>query len=396
MLADWTPLGDALMRGDETAVASLLKGGASPNERWLDARRKGRGFAPLEYAVYRDFGAAVALLLAAGADETKEFDSRGQRHTALSFAEARHKTAALQALQTHAAAAAASAPARGGKGSAVLARGSAALAAARASGTDAKPKSPQMSTKSPQTSQQWLTSQQSSGRGSAGGAPSVSPRTGPKNAAAAINYGELKLGEEIGKGAYGRVVKALYGDRAVACKVMSLDMKDEKEQEQLRREIQLQFTAKHPHIVEMIGISKDPDRNLVIVLELVEGPGDLLALLKNAAVTIDWPTRVRMARELSSAVAFMHGRNVLHRGTSVLFFSSSFADVEQISSRRTFSSTMRCTSNCAILGSLVRRRPEAGRRPCWARLTTAPRSCCLESRTTPRRMCLLLACWCWR
>jgi hypothetical protein len=40
-------------------------------------------------------------------------------------------------------------------------------------------------------------------------------------------------------------------------------LKDEKEQEQLRREIQLQFAAKHPNIVEMIGLSKDADKNLV-------------------------------------------------------------------------------------------------------------------------------------
>jgi serine/threonine protein kinase len=62
----------------------------------------------------------------------------------------------------------------------------------------------------------------------------------------------------------------------------------------------------------MVGLSKDPDKNLVIVMELVEG-GDLLALLRNAAEPLDWPLRVRMARELASAVAFLHARNVVHR-----------------------------------------------------------------------------------
>lgn len=93
--------------------------------------------------------------------------------------------------------------------------------------------------------------------------------------------------------------------------VMSM-VKDEKEQEQLRREIQLHHTAKHPNIVEMLGITKDPERNLVLVMELVEG-GDLLTMLKNSKVTLDWPTRIRMAKEVASALAFLHSKGVLHR-----------------------------------------------------------------------------------
>lgn len=115
-------------------------------------------------------------------------------------------------------------------------------------------------------------------------------------------------------GAYGKVLQATYGGRQVACKVMSM-LKDEKEQEQLRREIQLQFANKHPNIVEMIGLSMDAEKNLVIVLELVEG-GDLLSLLKNAAVALEWPLRARMAREVSGALGFLHSRNVVHRDLS--------------------------------------------------------------------------------
>jgi serine/threonine protein kinase len=47
-------------------------------------------------------------------------------------------------------------------------------------------------------------------------------------------------------------------------------------------------------------------------MELVEG-GDLLSLLKNVAVVLEWPLRARMAREIAGAIAFLHGRNVVHR-----------------------------------------------------------------------------------
>lgn len=152
----------------------------------------------------------------------------------------------------------------------------------------------------------------------------------------------------------GQVLEGTYGGRKVACKVMSM-LKDEKEQEQLRREIQLQFSAKHPNIVEMIGLSKDAEKNLVIVMELVEG-GDLLTLLKNASVTLEWPLRARMAKEIAGAIAFLHARNVVHRDLSetgkrkTVFFFFFPCNLETIcKSRKTFWWTVKITSNCATL-----------------------------------------------
>jgi hypothetical protein len=48
----------------------------------------------------------------------------------------------------------------------------------------------------------------------------------------------------------------------------------------------------------MVGLSKDPIKNLVIVMELVEG-GDLLALLRNAAEPLDWRLSPRPQRRAS-------------------------------------------------------------------------------------------------
>ncbi len=288
-LSDWTPLARSVLARDTTGVATLLAAGASPNERFLDAKRKGRGFFPLEYAVYLDAGPVVEALVRGGAAVEQQFEAGGKQHTALSLAVARGKKAAAQALQPR------KAEEEKKEEKKTLLTGKSPMLSQRA---------PPVPTPQPR---QGLAKQ---GDGSLR-SKAVSPRPSAKNAQAVVNYGELVLGEEIGKGAYGKVVKGEYMGRKVACKVMSL-VKEEKEQEQLRREIQLQFAAKHPSIVEMFGLSMDPDKNLVIVMELVEG-GDLLSLLKNAAEPLEWTERARMAKELASAVAFLHGRGVLHR-----------------------------------------------------------------------------------
>ncbi len=66
----------------------------------------------------------------------------------------------------------------------------------------------------------------------------------------------------------------------VAVKFVAVGSSGDAQEEQLKREVQLHRKAKHPSIVDMVGLSKDPaSGSLVLVLELMPG-GDLLALLK--------------------------------------------------------------------------------------------------------------------
>jgi hypothetical protein len=200
-LSDWTPLGLAVLARDVAGVSALLEGGANPNERFLDAKRKGRGFFPLEYAVYLDTGPVVEALLRGGASRDVVIEcGKGVRHTPLSLAEAKGKKAAVAALQPPP-----------------------PVQEAPKKEEAAKPvKSPMLSQRGALTSQRLaapapstMTSQTSPGAqrsaarpGPAGSSDSLkkSPRVvSTKNASAVVNYGDLVLGEEIGKGAYGKV-----------------------------------------------------------------------------------------------------------------------------------------------------------------------------------------------
>jgi hypothetical protein len=86
-LQDWTALGTAIRTREGAGVAELIAQGADPNERFLDKKRGGKGFWPIEYAVCIDDGPCVAALVAGGADLNVEFDVGGTRFTPLSLAQ---------------------------------------------------------------------------------------------------------------------------------------------------------------------------------------------------------------------------------------------------------------------------------------------------------------------
>jgi len=136
-----------------------------------------------------------------------------------------------------------------------------------------------------------------------------SPAQGARNYV--IPYADIEIEKEIGKGAYGKVYKATYDGREVAVKSMAL-LKDERERNWMKREISLLKQVRHPNVTEFIGISKDPENNLLIVMEFVPG-GELYPLLQKEDLEIDWPLRLKIALDVASALAFMHARNIIHR-----------------------------------------------------------------------------------
>jgi hypothetical protein len=323
---DWPAEAEAIRKDDLAGLQALLDQGKRSSgvkerepysscthldkvevkgKKILDQRRKGRGFGLLEYAVYLNRVAMIPLLkeagngygreeiynvfffllfifcfsssssLCTGADLEAEFQYRGTTYTVVSYCEARQKTAALAALQ--------------------------------------QLPQKQKREKPPAT----LKLRSTSTPGSPVPVPrpmprkALSPRPSKKDTSSIIKYEELALTRELGKGSFGTVWRGTWRGREVACKVMS-SVKEEKEQEQLRREIQLHSKSKHENIVEMFGLTKDPEKNLVLVLELVDG-GDLLTLLKASQTELPWAVRLRMLKETAAAMAFLHNLKILHR-----------------------------------------------------------------------------------
>jgi serine/threonine protein kinase len=139
--------------------------------------------------------------------------------------------------------------------------------------------------------------------------PSV-PRRGPKSDEEFyIDVSEIDMGQEIGKGAYGKVYKGKFRGRVVAIKTIAV--KDDKELVLIRREISLLRECDHGNIVELIGVSKK-DEELLLVTEFVDR-GELYKVLLDESIEIDWPLRLKIAQDVASGLAHVHSKNLIHR-----------------------------------------------------------------------------------
>ena len=138
-----------------------------------------------------------------------------------------------------------------------------------------------------------------------------SPQSSPPTQNYVIDYNDIKFGDVIGKGAYGKVFKATYDDRLVAVKSLA-GLKDEKEKNWMKREINLLKQVKHPNVTEFIGISKSPEGHMLIVMELVSG-GELYEKLLDEKLEINWELKLKIAQDVASALAYMHKRKLIHR-----------------------------------------------------------------------------------
>jgi len=124
------------------------------------------------------------------------------------------------------------------------------------------------------------------------------------------NYKKIK---KLGQGTYGIVWKAqnTITGNIVALKQIQLNSMDEGVPCTAIREISLLKELQHPNIVRLIEIIQDEDLNILIIFECcdfdlkqymdIRGEGLLMLEIKN------------FLSQLLNAVAFCHGRKVLHR-----------------------------------------------------------------------------------
>eukprot|EP00730_Choanoeca_flexa_P009084 TRINITY_DN12581_c1_g1_i6.p3 TRINITY_DN12581_c1_g1~~TRINITY_DN12581_c1_g1_i6.p3 ORF type:complete len:207 (+),score=50.95 TRINITY_DN12581_c1_g1_i6:139-759(+) len=126
---------------------------------------------------------------------------------------------------------------------------------------------------------------------------------------------QLHLGDELGSGVFGIVAKGdlLMDNEPHVVAVKQLTATDNKKKlqaavESLEREIQALAALKHKSIVQAIGIINEPKS---LILEFVDG-GDLHQLFE-AKEQFSHEIKFSWARQLASAVAYIHNQGWIHR-----------------------------------------------------------------------------------
>jgi predicted Ser/Thr protein kinase len=120
------------------------------------------------------------------------------------------------------------------------------------------------------------------------------------------------VSDELGRGASGVVFKAddLVLDRSVALKELTVTVTDDDTRARFRREAKILARLNHPNIVQVYDLLEHEGR-LWIAMELVEG-GDLAALLGKIG-RLDYTVAAHIGERMAEALAFAHGRGVIHR-----------------------------------------------------------------------------------
>ena len=109
----------------------------------------------------------------------------------------------------------------------------------------------------------------------------------------------VEIGEEIGRGAYGVVVKGMYADTPVAMKVLHRDLADLDRDKLFRDEIEMLLSIRHPHIVSIVA----HDDN-ALVMQLASG-GSLRTILTSDSI-VSHEDIVLIARDCLRALVYLH------------------------------------------------------------------------------------------
>lgn len=127
----------------------------------------------------------------------------------------------------------------------------------------------------------------------------------------------------LGNGSYGSVCKAMCDELPCAAKILHptiLDPRDpgartQRTVQQFEQECDFLSRIRHPHIVQYLGVTKDPELGLqVLLMELMDE--SLTTFLENAQEPIPYHIQVNLCHDIALALSFLHSIQIIHRDLS--------------------------------------------------------------------------------
>ena len=180
----------------------------------------------------------------------------------------------------------------------------------------------------------------------------------------------LLKNDKLGSGSYGVVCKAMWGQRLCAAKLLhpiffhSDDPGFVTTRRRFEQECRFLDDMKHPHIVEYLGTSHDPDSGLLVLLmELMDE--SLTHFLERSQQPLAFHIEVDLCHDIAQALAYIHSKDIIHRdlsGNNVLLLAGR-AKITDFGQSKLLDSNRRMTPLTMCPGTLAYMPPEALREP---------------------------------
>jgi len=125
-----------------------------------------------------------------------------------------------------------------------------------------------------------------------------------------INYEDVQLKDELGRGAFGVVYKCEWRNTDCVIKLLNVNSQSNEATINafLREANNVKNLRNHPNVCSILGICTDP---VAIVMEYVSG-GSLLSCIANKKIQMT-PTRVvKFAKDIASGMSHLHAENIIH------------------------------------------------------------------------------------
>lgn len=173
--------------------------------------------------------------------------------------------------------------------------------------------------------------------------------------------------QTLGRGSYGVVCKAKYGDLPCAAKLIQAIFFEDRDPdaqlmvEKFWDECRRMSAFRHPNIIQYLASYVDPETRLPVLL-MEEMDESLTALLERSAPSLPLQTQVSICNDVAMALSYLHSRDIIHRDLSsnnVLLISDRRAKVTDFGMSRLARLPAQTRELTRCPGCLVYMPPEA-------------------------------------
>ena len=186
-----------------------------------------------------------------------------------------------------------------------------------------------------------------------------------------FHYSNIRIFKDkpLGKGSYGAVYKAMCDLLPCASKLLHpilVQSKDPGSKAQTPRrkfeqECHFLSTIKHPHIIQYLGTTHDPDSGLpVLLMELMDE--SLTHFLERSQQPLSYHVEVNLCYDIALALDYLHSNSIIHRdlsGNNVLLIAGSRAKVTDFGMSKLLCIGMNPHTATKCPGAVVYMPPEA-------------------------------------